>query len=99
MKIIVSLSAALAVLLLVNPFAAADISLQLSFSAMLGIVLFFAAWAVVVSVFNASGQLFEKQLDEETHHNRCSNLEVDAGCDKTVGFIAKEDVRNEIDEA
>ena len=38
---ITSLSAALAVLLLVNPFAAANISLQLSFSAMLGIVLFF----------------------------------------------------------
>ena len=35
-----SLSAALAVLLLVNPFAAANISLQLSFAAMLGIVLF-----------------------------------------------------------
>ena len=38
---ITSLSAALAVLLLVNPFAAANISLQLSFAAMLGIVLFF----------------------------------------------------------
>lgn len=38
---ITSLGAALAALLLVNPFAAANISLQLSFSAMLGIVLFF----------------------------------------------------------
>ena len=38
---ITSLSAALAVLLLINPFAAASTSLQLSFSAMLGIVLFF----------------------------------------------------------
>ncbi|MBR0208080.1 MAG: DNA internalization-related competence protein ComEC/Rec2 [Oscillospiraceae bacterium] len=38
---VTSLSAALAVLLLVNPFAAANISLQLSFSAMLGIVLLF----------------------------------------------------------
>lgn len=37
---ITSLAAALAVLLLLNPFAAANISLQLSFSAMLGIVLF-----------------------------------------------------------
>ena len=36
-----SLSAALAVLLLINPFAAVNISLQLSFSAMLGIVFFF----------------------------------------------------------
>ena len=35
-----SLSAALAFLLLLNPFAAGNISLQLSFSAMLGIVLF-----------------------------------------------------------
>ena len=38
---ITSLSAALAMLLLINPFAAVNISLQLSFSAMLGIVLFF----------------------------------------------------------
>ena len=38
---ITSLSAALAVLLIINPFAAMNISLQLSFSAMLGIVLFF----------------------------------------------------------
>ena len=38
---ITSLSAALGVLLLINPFAAADVSLQLSFAAMLGIVLFF----------------------------------------------------------
>ncbi len=38
---ITSLSAALAVLLLVNPFAASNVSLQLSFAAMLGIVLFF----------------------------------------------------------
>ena len=37
---ITSLSAALAALLLINPFSAANISLQLSFSAMLGIVLF-----------------------------------------------------------
>lgn len=36
-----SLSAALALLLLANPFAAASISLQLSFAAMLGIVLLF----------------------------------------------------------
>lgn len=35
-----SLSAALAFLLLLNPFAAANISLQLSFAAMLGLVLF-----------------------------------------------------------
>jgi competence protein ComEC len=35
-----SLSAALAFLLLLNPFSAGNISLQLSFSAMLGIVLF-----------------------------------------------------------
>ncbi len=38
---VTSLSAALAVLLLVNPFAAANVSLQLSFAAMLGIVLLF----------------------------------------------------------
>ncbi len=38
---ITSLSAALALLLAFNPFAAANISLQLSFAAMLGIVLFF----------------------------------------------------------
>ncbi len=38
---ITSLSAALAMLLLINPFAAVNISLQLSFTAMLGIVLFF----------------------------------------------------------
>ncbi len=38
---ITSLSAALGVLLLFNPFAASNISLQLSFAAMLGIVLFF----------------------------------------------------------
>jgi len=37
---VTSLSAALAILLLINPFAAANISLQLSFSAMLGIILF-----------------------------------------------------------
>lgn len=37
---ITTLSAALAFLLLLNPYAAANISLQLSFSAMLGIVLF-----------------------------------------------------------
>ena len=37
---ITSLAAALAFLLLLNPFAAANISLQLSFSAMLGIILF-----------------------------------------------------------
>ena len=38
---ITSLSAALAMLLLLNPFAAANVSLQLSFAAMLGIVLLF----------------------------------------------------------
>ena len=38
---VTSLSAALAILLFVNPFSAANLSLQLSFSAMLGIVLFF----------------------------------------------------------
>ena len=37
---VTSLSAALAFLLLLNPFAAGNISLQLSFSAMLGIILF-----------------------------------------------------------
>jgi competence protein ComEC len=38
---ITSLSAALAMLLLINPFSAASVSLQLSFAAMLGIVIFF----------------------------------------------------------
>ena len=38
---VTSLSAALAILLFINPFSAANLSLQLSFSAMLGIVLFF----------------------------------------------------------
>ena len=61
---------------------------------LVGVMLFFAARTMVVAVFNTTSQLLEKQLDEETHHNRCSNLEVDAGCDETEGFIAKEDVRN-----
>ena len=66
---------------------------------LMGIVFLFAAGTVVVAVFNATCQLLEKQLDEETHHDRCSNLEVDAGSDETVGFVAQKDVRNEVDEA
>ena len=66
---------------------------------LVGVVLFFAAWAVVVSVFNATGQLFEKQLNEKTHHDRSCNLEVGIGGDKTVRLVAKKDVGDEIDEA
>ena len=64
-----------------------------------GLMLFFAAGAVVVSVFGSAGKLFEEQLNEESYHDGGSYLEVYAGCDETERVVAKEDVWHEVDEA
>ncbi len=61
--------------------------------------LFFAAGTVVVAMFGPASELFQQQLDEESHHDRGGNLEMDAGCDETVGVVAEEDVGDEVDEA
>ena len=65
---------------------------------LVGFGLLFAAGAMVVSVLHAAGDLLKEQLDEETHHDRGGNFEVDAGGDETVGVVAEEDVRHKVDE-
>lgn len=64
-----------------------------------GFDLFFAAGTVVMAVFGTFGELFEEQLDEKSQHDGGSDLKVEVGRNKAVGLFAKEDVRNQVDEA
>ena len=64
-----------------------------------GILLFFAAGAVVVAVFGSFGELLEEELDDEADHDGGGNLEVEVGGDETIGVVAQEDVGHEVDEA
>jgi hypothetical protein len=64
-----------------------------------GFLFFFAAGAVVVAVFDAAGELFKQELDEEADHDGGGDFEVDAGGDETIGVVAQKDVGHKIDEA
>ena len=71
---------------------------QVGVVVLVGFGLLFAAGAVVVAMLHAAGDLLKEQLDEESHHDRGGNFEVDAGGDETVGVVAEEDVRHKVDE-